>query len=249
MPLELIRASWPAPHAVRAASTTRRGGTSTGAWAGLNLSLRCGDDPAHVMSNRLRLREALELDRGWHWLHQVHGARAVDAGALEHDRCQADAAFTRRSRTVCAVMTADCVPVLLAARDASVVAAAHAGWRGLAAGIIEATVGNMRHNPDELLVWLGPAISQAAFEVGDEVREVYTAQAADDAEHFVANARGRWQADLYGLARRRLQALGVTAVTGGDFCTFTDRDRFFSYRRNPDCGRMVSFVAMRGLEK
>lgn len=182
------------------------------------------------------------------WLNQVHGARAVMAHDFEAPP-DADAAIARSSAYVCVVRTADCLPVLISSGDGTEIAAAHAGWRGLAAGIVEATVSNMRHEPDELMVWLGPAISQPAFEVGDEVRAAFVAQAPEDARHFQANARGRWQADLYGLARRRLRELGVAEITGGGFCTFTDRQRFYSYRRNADCGRMVSFVAIQGLEK
>lgn len=182
------------------------------------------------------------------WLNQVHGDDVVTAREYETPPA-ADAAISCSIDDICVVRTADCLPVLISSRDGTEIAAAHAGWRGLAAGIVEATVGGMRHDADELLVWLGPAISQAAFEVGDEVRAAFVTQMPDDAEHFEANARGRWQADLYGLARRRLRALGVAEVTGGGFCTFTDRERFYSYRRNPDCGRMVSFVAIQGLEK
>jgi YfiH family protein len=182
------------------------------------------------------------------WLNQVHGADVVIAREYETPP-DADAAIGCSIDDICVVRSADCLPVLISSRDGTEIAAAHAGWRGLAAGIVEATVGGMRHDPDALLVWLGPAISQAAFEVGDEVRAAFVAQMPDDAEYFEANARGRWQADLYGLARRRLRALGVAEVTGGGFCTFTDRERFYSYRRNPDCGRLVSFVAIQGLEK
>jgi YfiH family protein len=182
------------------------------------------------------------------WLNQVHGADVVVAQDYETPP-DADASISRSIENVCVVRTADCLPVLISSGDGTEIAAAHAGWRGLAAGIVEATISGMRHDPDELLVWLGPAISQAAFEVGDEVRAAFVAQVPDDAEHFDANARGRWQADLYGLARRRLRALGVAEITGGGFCTYTDRERFYSYRRNPDCGRMVSFAAIRGLEK
>ena len=182
------------------------------------------------------------------WLNQVHGADVVIAQDFETPP-DADAAIGRSTNDVCVVRTADCLPVLISSVDGTEIAAAHAGWRGLAAGIIEATISRMRHDPDELLVWLGPAISQPAFEVGDEVRAAFIAQAPDDAEHFEANARGRWQADLYGLARRRLRALGVAEITGGEFCTHAERERFFSYRRNPDCGRMVSFVTIQGLEK
>ncbi len=182
------------------------------------------------------------------WLQQVHGANVVVATSFEQPP-QADAAISRSPGHICVVRTADCLPVLLCSSDGTEVAAVHAGWRGLAAGVIEATIARLRHAPDDLLVWLGPAISQAAFEVGDEVRAAFVDQEPDDARHFVANSRGRWQADLYALASSRLGRLGVASITGGGFCTFTERERFFSYRRNPDCGRMVSFVALQGLEK
>ena len=144
--------------------------------------------------------------------------------------------------------TADCLPVLFCSTDGARIAAAHAGWRGLAAGVIEATVAKMAHPPSDVLVWMGPAISQPAFEVGDEVKDAFVTHDSGAAACFLANERGRWQADLYELARRRLSALGVTGIFGGGYCTYTDRERFFSYRRDPDCGRMVSFVAIKTLE-
>lgn len=182
------------------------------------------------------------------WLEQVHGANVVVAGPYDQPP-RADGSVSRSAVHICVVRTADCLPVLLSAVDGTEVAAAHAGWRGLAAGVIEATVRQMRHAPGELIVWLGPAISKAAFEVGDEVRAAFVDAQPADAEFFDANDRSRWQADLYGLARRRLTALGISSIHGGDFCTFTDADRFCSYRRDPLCGRMVSFVALRALEK
>jgi hypothetical protein len=157
----------------------------------------------------------------------------------------ADASVGRKVGDVCVVRTADCLPVLFCSIDGSEIAAAHAGWRGLAAGVLEATVAKMTHAPRDLLVWMGPAISQPAFEVGAEVRDAFTAQDPGAAGCFVANDRGRWQADLYKLASRRLSALGVSRVDGGGLCTYADTERFFSYRRNPDCGRMISFVARR----
>lgn len=182
------------------------------------------------------------------WLNQVHGATVVTAGNYTTPPA-ADGSVCRAPGITCVVRTADCLPLLLAATDGAEVAAAHAGWRGLAAGIVEATVAAMRHDAADVVAWLGPAISQPAFEVGDEVRQTFVDQSPEDSDFFLPNARGRWQADLYGLARRRLQAVGVASTSGGGLCTFADRERFFSYRRNPDCGRMVSFVVMRSLEK
>jgi YfiH family protein len=175
------------------------------------------------------------------WLNQVHGANVVSAAHFEQ-LPDADACISSNPQLVCAVRTADCLPVLLCSTDGSATGAAHAGWRGLAAGVLENTVAKMPVKPESLMVWLGPAISQPAFEVGDEVRAAFTA--ADPAAEacFVQNPRGRWQADLYGLARQRLRAAGVRHIYGGGLCTYTDVDRFFSYRRDPQCGRMISFV-------
>ncbi len=214
-----IRADWPAPHNVTAGTT-----------------LRSTDF------------DALGIPGEPCWLNQVHGAAVVDA-AQAGERPDADASLTTDARHVCVVRTADCLPVLICSKDGREGAAAHAGWRGLAAGVLEATVARMAHDPGDLLVWLGPAISQPAFEVGDEVRAAFVDRDAAAGAFFVPNERGRWQADLYGLARRRLEAIGVSSVTGGGYCTFRDKERFFSYRRNPDCGRMVSFVALEALEK
>jgi len=182
------------------------------------------------------------------WLTQVHGADVISAGHYETPP-EADASVGDVPGRICVVRTADCLPVLICSADGKEVAAAHAGWRGLAAGVLEATVGKMSHAAGDLLVWLGPAISQPAFEVGDEVRQAFLDQDKATESCFVPNERGRWQADLYALARRRLEAMGVTRIAGGGYCTYRDKARFFSYRRNPDCGRMVSFVAIEALEK
>ena len=210
-----IPADWPAPDSIVAGTTLRNGNIA---------SLGLPGEPC--------------------WLNQVHGVNVVAAGHYESPP-DADASVGRKVGDVCVVRTADCLPVLVCAVDGTEIAAAHAGWRGLAAGVLEATVAEMVHVPGDLLVWLGPGISQAAFEVGDEVRDAFTAQDSGASEYFAPNSRGRWQADLYGLARRRLSTLGVTRLYGGGSCTFTDTQRFFSYRRNPDCGRMISFVARR----
>ncbi|MDH3577038.1 MAG: peptidoglycan editing factor PgeF [Gammaproteobacteria bacterium] len=213
MSADCIAADWPAPDSIIAGTTLRNGGIA---------SLELPGEPC--------------------WLNQVHGADVVAVGNYGSPP-DADASVGGKIGDVCVVRTADCLPVLFCATDGTEIAAAHAGWRGLAAGVLEATVATMAHAPRDLLVWLGPAISQSAFEVGGEVRDAFTARDPGAAGCFVANSRGRWQADLYELASRRLSALGVSARYGGGFCTFTDTERFFSYRRNPDCGRMISFVA------
>lgn len=180
-------------------------------------------------------------------LNQVHGDRvaAVAEARAAAQPPDADAMTGNAVGDVCAVRTADCLPVLFCARDGSEIAAAHAGWRGLAAGVLENTVAALRTRPTDLLAWFGPAISQANFEVGGEVRAAFLAQDAAACRFFAPNERGRWQADLYGLARQRLASSGVAAVFGGSWCTYADAARFHSYRRDRDCGRMVSFIALK----
>ena len=215
MSADWIAAGWPAPESVIAGTTLRNGCLDTLALPG---------EPC--------------------FLKQVHGADVVivaDYATLP----EADASVGRLPGDVCAVRTADCLPVLFCSSDGTEIAAAHAGWRGLAAGILEATVARMAHDNADLIAWFGPAISQPAFEVGSEVKEAFVQQDPGDASCFEPNDRGRWQADLYELARRRLSASGLTGIYGGGFCTYADTQRFFSYRRDPDCGRMISFVARR----
>ena len=178
------------------------------------------------------------------WLRQVHGTNIVSAGHFDTPPT-ADGSVGGSSGHVCVVQTADCLPVLMCAADGSAFAAAHAGWRGLAAGVIENALARLAVDPADLLVWLGPAISQPSFEVGDEVREAFLLSDPAAESCFEANARGRWQADLYSLARRRLNAAGVSNVFGGGFCTYLDDARFFSYRRDSDCGRLISFVGLK----
>lgn len=235
-----VRPDWPVD--VLALTTTRAGGVSKGACASLNLAAHVGDEAACVRENRRRLRSALSLSREPAWLRQVHGTAVVDAARA--DGAEADASFTSEPGVVCAVLTADCLPVLFAARDGSVVAAAHAGWRGLAAGVLDATLDALPVANEQLIAWLGPAISPPAFEVGGEVRERFLDARPESAAAFVANSRGRWQADLSALARLALKAAGVGAVYGGGFCTHGDPARFFSHRREPGCGRMASVIAI-----
>jgi len=234
-----LEPDWPAPSTVRAFSTLRQGGVSQGPWASLNLAQHVGDDPAAVDENRRRLGAALGLPATPGWLQQVHGTRVLDAGAA--DRC-GDASTTDQSGQVCVVMTADCLPVLFCNRAGTRVAAAHAGWRGLLSGVLEATIARFDDRPDDLLVWLGPAIGPGAFEVGEEVRSAYLTDDAAAERHFRAARPGHWWADLYGLARGRLHRAAVTAVSGGEHCTYSDPARFFSYRREAITGRMATLI-------
>ncbi len=236
-----LAADWPAPGNIVAGITCRPGGVSQGAFADFNLGGHVGDEPLAVAANRRRLREMLDLPEEPCWLRQVHGSRVVKLP----DSCagqEADACIATRSGTVCAVLTADCLPVLFARKNGQEVAAAHAGWRGLCAGVLEATVEAFDCDPVQLLAWLGPAISQPAFEVGDEVRDQFIAADPGAGSAFEANAAGRWQANLYQLATRRLESVGVSAIFGGDRCTFLERKAFYSYRRNPGGGRMASLI-------
>jgi hypothetical protein len=234
----MIVPEWPAPSRVRSLMTTRMGGVSQASWASFNLGDHVGDDPASVAANRARLRQRLPAEPGW--LRQVHSAGVVDLGR-DANR-EADASLTRQAGIVCAVLTADCLPVLLCDRTGSVVAAAHAGWRGLAGGVLEAAVAAMQVPPGETLAWLGAAIGPRAFEVGDEVRDVFIAQHPEAGAAFTPHGPGKWLADIYRLARIRLNRCGVQAIYGGGRCTFNETARFFSYRRDGVTGRMASLI-------
>ncbi len=234
-------AAWNAPPNVRAGTTYRDGGVSRPPFASFNLAQHVGDDDAAVLENRARLRAGLKLPAEPLWLDQVHG-RAVAVHSGGTGRPQADGAVAFEDGRVLAVLTADCLPLVLASRDGTRIGIAHAGWRGLAAGIIENTVGALGVSGDEILAWLGPAIGPAAFEVGGEVREAFVSADPGATAAFVPNARGRWQADLGALARRRLESLGVREVSGGGACTWSDPARYFSYRRAPATGRLATLV-------
>jgi YfiH family protein len=236
-----IAPDWPAPPTVKAAATLRTGGVSEGAYSSLNLGSHVGDDPVVVAENRRLLRATLKLPAEPTWLNQVHGIDVVEAGPTTI-LPSADASVARQTGAVCVVMTADCLPVLICDRAGTRVGAAHAGWRGLAGGVLGATIKALDVPPSQLMAWLGPAIEQDAFEVGDEVHEAFVKLAADNAAAFRTNARARWQADLYQLARNELARLGVTAVYGGGFKCFADSERFFSYRRDSRTGRMATLV-------
>ncbi len=239
-----LAAEWTAPSNIVAGTTLRSGGVSQAEYAEFNIGAHVGDDPRAVDTNRSRLRERVNLPSEPSWLRQVHGTRVVAASDIDAEP-EADACIATTPDTVCAVLTADCLPVLFASTDGKAVAAAHAGWRGMSAGILEATIDAFSCEPGQLVAWLGPAISQQAFEVGDEVREQFVAHDSAAAAAFKVNAAGRWQADLYRLARLRLNQRGVTAIFGGDRCTFTENAVFFSYRRDGQCGRMASLIYRR----
>jgi hypothetical protein len=237
-PADWLRPDWPAPASVRACVTTRAGGISQSPFDSFNLGDHVDDDPAAVAANRQRLESLLGCQPAW--LSQIHSAVAVAADPQQLP--QADASWTDQPGTACAVLTADCLPVLFCDRAGSRVAAAHAGWRGLAGGVLEETIRALDVPPTELLAWLGPAIGPDAFEVGPEVREAFVAQHPQAARAFRPSARtGRFMADIYQLARLRLAELGIHAVHGGGFCTVSD-PRFYSYRRAARTGRFASLV-------
>jgi len=251
LPVELLDVCWPAPVRIRSFCTTRIGGVSETPFDTLNLSTAGGDCAQHVADNVDRLRNAAGLPHVPRWPRQVHGTRAIEVDKLG-ENTEADAVFTSTPATLCAVRTADCLPVLLCDRAATTVAAAHAGWRGLAAGVLETTVDAMPCRAQQMLAWLGPAIGPAVYEVGAEVRDAFIAHDALAGRAFsrspprqsprpstAAEPPRRWLADLYELARQRLRAAGVTEIYGGGLCTFSDDARFFSYRRDGITGRMA----------
>ena len=242
----IFEPEWPAPPNVQAVITTRRGGASEGPWSSFNMGVHVGDDQSHVSANRNRLRQAIGLaPEQVHWMEQVHGTRLVRVPPMEN--CpEADAAWTDLPGNACVVMTADCLPVLFCDRNGERVAVAHAGWRGLADGILEKTL-SVFSGPANVLAYLGPAIGPQAFEVGPEVRARFLAGDEWSHIHFTPGAPsdgtdGGWYADLYGLARQRLSKAGLSEVYGGDFCTYRDEDDFYSYRRDGTTGRMASLI-------
>ena len=238
--LEIIQPDWNAPGNIVACTTTRQGGYSQGKWASLNLANHVGDDPVMVSKNRTLLSESLQLPSEPVWLEQVHGCDVAMAdSAIATPAC--DASFTQQPDVVCAVLTADCLPLLLCNEEGDRVAAVHAGWRGLSAGVIEQAVKQMACPGESVLAWLGPAIGPDVFEVGAEVREMFIGL-----EHQASNAfkehGDKWLCDIYQLARQRLANLGVSQIAGGDYCTYHDIERFYSYRRDGTTGRMASLI-------
>lgn len=243
MSLTLVKPDWPAPSKVAACCTTRPGGKSLPPYDSLNLGIRTRDDPAIVEANRELLVRELDLSRSPDWLVQTH---STDVVVLEEtaDRA-ADAAITRTPGHVAVVLTADCLPILLTSVAGDEVAAAHAGWRGLQAGVIETTLEKMHSNPEQLLAWIGPGISQPHFEVGDEVREAFLSRLPDTEAFFERGRRGHWYCDLSAIADYRLRQLGVQQVYRDDHCTYANRKLFHSYRRDGESGRMASLIWMK----
>ena len=241
MTINCLKPVWPAPPRVHAVCTTRVGGVSLAPFDSLNLGDHVGDEPKAVAHNRQMVSELLNLPSTPFWLQQVHGVK-VARQDVDNLGCPADASVTHKRQEVCVVMTADCLPVLFCDRAGTRVAAAHAGWRGLCDGVLEETVQALDCDPSQILAWLGPAIGPQAFEVGEEVRAAFMAKQAIAIEAFQAKGQGKWLADIYQLARQRLAALGLTDVYGGEFCTYTQQDQFFSFRRDAKTGRMASLI-------
>lgn len=234
-----ILPDWPCSPTIRSLITTRSGGISTGQYASMNLGDTVGDDPEHVRENRRRL--CLHLPSAPRWLQQIHGDAVVEADTVT-DLPLADASFTLKTDIVCAIRVADCLPILLCDRNATSVGAIHAGWRGLCGGVIENTVGSMKVPPDELMAYLGPAIGPGAFEVGEDVYSAFVDHDARAAAAFRSHKPGKWFADLFLLARQRLNNAGVEAIFGGTLCTYSDPAHFFSHRRDKPGGRMAALI-------
>ena len=246
--MNLIWADWPAPPNIKALCTTRQGGVSSAPFDQLNLGDHVGDDPQAVLDNRQSLLNSLSLVKAAQWLKQVHGVEVVEAFPDQQIR-QADACYTTEAGVACVIMTADCLPVLFTDRSGSKVAAAHAGWRGLAEGVLEQTLSQF-DDPSEVMVWMGPAIGPDAFEVGQEVYDRFVDDLAQSPDAFKPSPshNERWMADIYRLARLRLNRAGVRQIFGGGLCTYTDSERFFSYRRQAQTGRMASLIWMEANE-
>lgn len=232
-----LQADWPAPNFIKAGTTLRQGGDSVSPYDSFNLATHVGDDFEVVKQNRAKLN----LPSGSQWLEQTHSTRAV---SLPNDEAtpKADAAYTLEDNIVCTVMTADCLPLLITDKKGSCVAAIHAGWRGLCDGIIEVTIKKLPVEPESLLVWLGPAIGPDVYEVGKDVYDAFVSVDSNAKQSFTATTEGHWLFNIYHLARMRLNKLGVNKIYGGDHCTLSEEEHFFSYRRDNVTGRMASMI-------
>ena len=239
--LEIIKPDWPAPKNIVAFTTTRTGGVSTDACSSLNLGNRNADSAENIAANRKILRTAMQLPNEPYWINQTHSTIAI---TIDHDYkiTEADASFTTETNCICVVNTADCLPLLVCDREGTAVAAIHAGWRGLLDGVIENTLDLFTQTPDEILVWLGPAIGPEVYEVGDEVRTQFIEHDPQAELAFKPSPNERWLMNIYLLARQRINKKGITAIYGGEFCTYTQNDQFFSHRRDSKTGRQCSLI-------
>jgi YfiH family protein len=239
-----IKPTWPAPKNIHAFSTTRNKGNSLHPYASFNLAKHVGDSASHVQLNRQLLRDELNLPSEPIWLEQVHSTHVIQAEEAQEQGYlpQADASIASSPNIVCTIMVADCLPILICDRQGTMVSAVHAGWRGLANGIIESTIDRIKKSPEELLVWLGPAIGPSVYEVSEDVLESFISQDQLAIEAFKSKPNKKWLANLYLLARMRLNNLGITSIYGGDYCTFSDQQNFFSFRRDGITGRMASLI-------
>lgn len=245
-PSEWLIPNWDAPKNIKAVMTTRQGGFSSAPFDSMNLGDHVDDDWQIVAKNRASLKQRLNLPNEPLWLTQVHGLAIANADQHYKGTVEADASVAHQSGSVCAIMTADCLPVLFCNQQGTAVAAAHAGWRGLHVGILEQTVKSLNCPANEVMAWFGVAIGAEYFEVGDEVREAFVSVQAEAEKAFVPSANaGKWLADIYLLARLRLQAIGVNKISGGEYCSYKDKERFYSYRREAKTGRMASLIWMR----
>lgn len=245
--MSIKRIDWPAPEHIIAGYTTREQGDSRAPFDAFNIALHVGDDTEQVLRNRQLLDAKLVGGKHWQWLKQVHGVAVIDAQADEQTYV-ADACYSDKKSRVCTIMTADCLPILLCDKQGQQVAAIHAGWRSLCYGVIENTLAKFSGSTKDIMVWLGPAIGPKAFEVGEEVKAAFQSQVCGDSvdEAFIASQTpNKYFADLYLLARMRLHAKGVTAIYGGELCTYKDASQFYSYRRDGETGRMASFIYIR----
>jgi YfiH family protein len=245
IPSEWLIPNWDAPENIKAVMTSRQGGVSNPPFDSMNLADHVDDDLQMVAKNRASLKQKLSLPNDPFWLTQVHGVTIANADQQYKGKVKADASVAYKAGSVCAVMTADCLPVLFCNQQGTAIAAAHAGWRGLHTGILEQTVKSLNCPAKEVMAWFGAAIGAKHFEVGNEVREAFVSVQAEANNAFISSANtGKWLADIYLLARLRLQAIGVNKITGGEYCSYQDKKRFYSYRREIKTGRMASLIWM-----
>ncbi|OAQ14668.1 peptidoglycan editing factor PgeF [Bibersteinia trehalosi] len=242
--MKFIYPTWQVPNNIQALSTTRIGGVSQVPFDSLNLGNHVGDEPLAVQQNRKLLHEVAKLPQAPIYLNQIHSTNVVRLPLSEHSDLNADAVYTNQPNQVCLVMTADCLPVLFCSQDGTEIAAAHAGWKGLCYGILETTVAEFKCPANEISVWLAPAISQAAFQVGEEVVEQFCAVDSQARVAFVPDptTSGKFFGNLYQIANQRLSKLGISNISGGEYCTYTDKENFFSYRREQQTGRMATLI-------